>query len=319
MTPEALRILRYQLPPYGEGAKPSGEMRAFCRFYGINFTDQISGLEHLAGYVDSGPYRLAVHHWRQPDAVANLLIVHGYYDHTGLFGKLVEWGLRHNCNVVIFDLPGHGLSTGEPAVIHDFADYARAINDVLSRVWLPALPLWAMGQSTGCAALTEYARRFDWVFSALVLLAPLVRPTGWRGVRLSHSLFKPFLHSIPRKFSNNTSDKEFLEFVVSDPLQCHKVPLAWVTALRKWLADLEQRDLGVGPALVIQGDNDLTVDWPYNLDVIQKLYPETEIEYLAGAGHQLANESPALLARYLGVVQQYLARRGIDLAANRQS
>lgn len=319
MTPEELRVLRYQLPPYGEGAWPSGEMRAFCRFYGINFSDELPGVEHRVGYVDSGPYRLAVHHWRQPDAVANLLIVHGYYDHTGLFDKLVAQGLLHRCNVVIFDLPGHGLSSGEPAVIHDFADYARAINDVLARVWLPELPLWAMGQSTGCSALTEYARRFDWVFDALVLLAPLVRPTGWFGVRVAHRLLGPFVSSVPRKFSTNTSDREFLEFVARDPLQCHKVPLAWITALRNWLADLEHSSLGVGSALVIQGDNDLTVDWPYNLEVIQKLYPQTEVEYLAGAGHQLANELPETIAHYFSVVRQHLARRGIDLSAVTQS
>ena len=33
-------------------------------------------------------------------------------------------GLLHRYNVLIFDLPGHGLSSGEPAVIDDFSDYS---------------------------------------------------------------------------------------------------------------------------------------------------------------------------------------------------
>ena len=117
MTPEQLDNLRSQLPPFGEEALSSPELRAFIAFYDIDFAAQLPGGGHEVGYVSSGSYQLAAHFWQQPDAVANLFIVHGYYDHSGLFGKLVEWGLRHQCNVLIFDHPGHGLSTGAPAVI----------------------------------------------------------------------------------------------------------------------------------------------------------------------------------------------------------
>ena len=109
----------------------------------------------------------------QPDALANLLVVHGYYDHIGLFGKLLQWGLENRCNVVALDLPGHGLSTGEPAVIDDFGDYSCAIRDVLQRVRMPDLPLFVIAQSMGCAALVDFARRYEWPFAATVLLAPL--------------------------------------------------------------------------------------------------------------------------------------------------
>ncbi len=316
MTPEDLRILRYQLPPFGEGARPSEEMRAFCRFYGIAFTEHRADLEHLAGYVNSGPYRVALHCWRQPQAVANLFIVHGYYDHTGLFSKLVAWGIEQRCNVVIFDLPGHGLSSGEPAVIHDFGDYAQAIHDVLERVRLPELPLWALGQSTGCAALVEYARRFAWPFTAAVFLAPLVRPANWRAVRVAHRTLKPFVRSVRRKFPVNTGDRDFLAFQQRDPLQCTVMPLAWISALGRWLATLEKRDLGVGPVLVIQGDRDATVDWRYNLPYVQALFPKTEVLSLPGAGHQLANETESVRTRYFTRITEYLASKGISLDVN---
>ncbi|MCR9105271.1 MAG: alpha/beta hydrolase [Gammaproteobacteria bacterium] len=314
MSPEQLRILRYQLPPFGEGARPSQEMHAFCRFYGINFTERFPALEHLVGYVESGGFRLALHCWRQPDAQANLLIVHGYYDHTGLFGHLVEWGLANRCNVVIFDLPGHGLSTGAPAVIHDFSDYGRAIDAVLQRVWLPQLPLVAMAQSTGGAAIVEYARISSgspWPFAATVLLAPLVRPAGWNGVRVAHTLLRSFVRSIPRTFAENTGNLQFLDFVRTDPLQCHEVPLAWVSALRRWLKELPREDLGVGTALIVQGDRDLTVDWRYNLEFMAQLFPGAAVEMIEGAGHQLANETPATRAHYLNLVAGYLVERGV--------
>ena len=110
-----------------------------------------------------------------------------------------------------------------------------------------------------------------------------------------------------RRYAINSSDPDFVDFVESDPLQSRRVPVAWVRALRRWQASLPRRDLGVGPAMVVQGDADTTVDWRYNLPVIERLFPGCTTEMLAGAGHHLANESPALRERYLQTVGQYLA------------
>ena len=71
------------------------------------------------------------------------------------------------------------------------------------------------------------------------------------------------------------------------------------------------------PALVLQGDQDTTVDWRYNTRQIDKLFPGSDVRYLEGAGHQLANESVELRAAYLAEVTAYVdsllgdsARRG---------
>lgn len=313
MTPLQLERLRQQLPPFGDNAAPSPDLQAFCDFYALDFATRLPHVTHVAGRVRSGDFNLAVHRWCLRDARANLLLVHGYFDHTGLFNKLIEWGLSRGCNVLIFDLPGHGLSTGEPAVIDDFGDYSRAIDDVLHAANLPALPLWVMAQSTGGAALLDFAARYDWPFRAAVLLAPLVRPANWRRVRFSHALLKPFVHSIARTFSVNSSDPVFLEFLKRDPLQCQRISLRWVGALRRWLEALPRRDLGVGPALIIQGDADATVDWRYNVAAICQLLPGSRVEYLHGARHQLANESPAIRSDYLKRVEAWLSRCGMML------
>jgi alpha-beta hydrolase superfamily lysophospholipase len=312
-TPEQLQRLREQLPPFGEGVPPSPELAAFCQEYSIDFATRYPRVSHVAGRVRSGDYTLAVHHWSQADARTTLLLLHGYFDHTGLFSKLIEWGLTHHCNVLIFDLPGHGLSSGEPAVIDDFGDYSRSIDDVLGAVSLPPLPLWVMAQSTGGAALIDYARKYDWPFAATVLLAPLVRPAGWLWVSTAQRLLSPFTDGIRRTFAVNSSDRDFLEFIKRDPLQCHRISLRWLRALRRWLSDLQPNDLGVGPAFVIQGDADGTVDWRYNMPIIGHLFPASQVETLHGAGHQLANESAAIRTDYLQRVEGWLAQCGIVL------
>jgi alpha-beta hydrolase superfamily lysophospholipase len=311
LTPEQLRELRHCLPEFAAHEPPSPQLQEFCRHYGIDFSGKFPSSQHLAGTVRSGSHTLAVHLWRQPDATSNLLLLHGYFDHVGLFGKLVEFGLSRNCNVLIFDLPGHGLSSGASAVIDEFGEYSRSIAAVLKAAQLPDLPLWVMAQSTGCAALVDFARRNPWPFQAVVLMAPLVRPVAWMRVRVAHMLLQHFVDTVPREFAENSSDREFLEFVQRDPLQSKHVSVRWVGALRRWLKGLPEQNLGVGPALVIQGDGDKTVAWRYNLKVISKLFPGSEVAYVPDGGHHLANESDSIRAGYLARVDTWLTARGV--------
>ncbi|QIB65504.1 alpha/beta hydrolase [Kineobactrum salinum] len=303
----SLQTLREALPPFAQGRPPGPELVAFCRYYGMDFSQSLDGVSHQAGVVLSGPYRLAVHSWQIADAHHNLLLVHGYLDHCGLYRHLVDHALQRGCNVLAFDLPGHGLSTGTPAAINDFAEYGDAIAAVLAAAELPALPWQVLAQSTGAAALVEFARHHaPWPFTGTVLLAPLLQPARWWQVRAAHGLLQRLLSSVPRDFATNSSDREFLAFVRSDPLQAQRIPLAWVGALRRWLAELPLQDLGVGPALLVQGDADTTVDWRFNLPRYGKLFPGLRIELVHGAGHHLANESPLIRARYLEVIDRYL-------------
>jgi alpha-beta hydrolase superfamily lysophospholipase len=281
-------------------------MADFNRYYGIDFEQRIEGISHATGTVRSGEYHLAVHCWTLKEASSNLLLVHGYTDHTGLFGHLIEFGLRRGCNVIAFDLPGHGLSSGEPVAIDDFSEYSQGIVDVMAAAVVPDLPWWAMAQSTGCSALIDYAAKYPWKFTSTVFLAPLIRPVSWGKLRLGHVLLHRFKNTITRKFTQNSGDKTFLEFVQNDPLASGQLSLRWVAALRAWLGRLEYKDLGTGPILVVQGDADGTVDWCYNMEHICELFPGSQIELLPGAGHHLANETADLRRVYLEKVTEFV-------------
>ena len=316
MTPAQLAALRDSLPPFASVGLVPAQLQDYCRFYGLDFEVRLPRVHHRIGSVTAGPYALAAQCWLQPGASANLLLVHGYFDHAGLYGKLIEFGLLNNCNVLIFDLPGHGLSSGEPAVIGDFGDYALATGAVLEAARpSPDLPLWVMAQSTGCAALVEYARRNPWPFAATVMLAPLLHPKGWKTGRVMHTLLQRFKPSLKRKFAANSSDLRFVDFIRTDPLQSQRLSLTWVSALKQWLADLPLADLGAGPVLIVQGDADQTVDWRYNTLAYCQLFPGSRIQMLPGAGHQLANEAGELRHAYLAAVTAYVQAAGVPLAA----
>ena len=120
-----------ELPPLAAQASPDSQTtltadeRQYLDFYGINFESEFAGLQHSLGTIESCQQRLAVHVLRQPQATRVLLLVHGYLDHVGLFGHLIRFGLERGYTVVAFDLPGHGLSSGERVSIEDFSDYRR--------------------------------------------------------------------------------------------------------------------------------------------------------------------------------------------------
>ena len=173
MKPAQLDQLRDELPEFGE---PPGtpEYREFLDYYGLDFDTRYPRVAYRAGLSPSGDFQLMTHSWTLPDARANLLLVHGYFDHTGIYDKLIDYGLSRSCNVLIFDLPGHGLSSGGKAVIDDFSDYGDAVASVLAAVKLPDLPLYVLAQSTGCAALMEFARRHAWPAGRRALLVPRV-------------------------------------------------------------------------------------------------------------------------------------------------
>lgn len=287
---------------------------SYCSYYRIDFEHRYRDVEHYFGAICAGQYQIASHFYDLAGAQGSAIIVHGYYDHSGLFRHLIDYCLSRGYSVLVFDLPGHGLSSGRRASIGDFSDYQQVLAAVLNYVQPRAAGPWlGLAQSTGGAILAEYQlATAESVFERLVLLAPLLYPVRWKTSLLAYKLLHRLIDKIPRGFSNNSHDGEFLEFLRSaDPLQADHLPLEWVGALARWIAHIRQLPASVAAPLIIQGDNDDTVDWEKNMPLYQQLFPDASIHLLAGAKHQLVNERAdirgqvsALIDDYLGVVER---------------
>lgn len=252
---------------------------------------------HLAGRVEVGGFDLMVQQWRHPAAQGTAILVHGYYDHVGLYGSLVQFCLAHGLDVVCFDLPGHGLSSGAEAAIDDFQQYDAALSTVLQQVQLHATgPLYAFGQSTGGAILVNYLlsrqlRQYNSPFRAVTVFAPLVRPLGWRRGKVMHGLLHRFVSRLKRHFHANSADAEFLRFVAqSDPLQPRYLSVRWVGALKHWIDYIERQPASDVPLHIIQGDSDQTVDWRYNMPVLAEKFPQRTLTMIPNGQHHLVNE-----------------------------
>lgn len=297
--PERLRVGLRPLAP-GSPTVLTPEQDAYLRHYGIHFVEEFPGIRHRFGRVDSAAHQLAVHLWTPSDPVGTAVVIHGYFDHAGLYGHLIRHLIDRNLEVMTFDLPGHGLSSGTPASIETFDHYAAAFDACLQALGDRLCPPWHLvGQSTGGAVAMEWLlangiTRSSSPFSGIVLLAPLVRPYLWPANRVLYELARRFIRERPRSFSSNAENPEFLKFLRErDPLQARVLPVQWVTAMIAWKKRFVGYDATDLTPLVIQGRADRTVDYRYNLKVIEQLF-DARVIYVPEARHHLVNESAAI-------------------------
>ena len=292
MNLDALAANIKSLDPTSPPATSDAE-RDYFRFYGINFEENNDNITHHFGHIPCGRFDVVAHYYENKLAVETCFIVHGFYDHAGLYGNIIDYCLKRNFSVVIYDLPGHGLSSGEKASISSFNDYQIVLSNLLLffKDKTPA-PWCAIGQSTGSAILMDFLLSGgEKVFPKTVLLAPLVRPRGWSTSKIFHSVAKLFLTHINRKYADNTSDQNFQDFIKEeDPLQARRLPLQWVAALKQWITHFISAQPSPARPLIIQGAQDITVDWQYNIPSIQQKFPKGRVFYLKKAKHHLANE-----------------------------
>jgi len=304
--------LRANLQPLAAGQPLSSEALAYQRFYGLDFAQRSPAVKRQLGRFNAGGYEIVSQVW-WPDAppVATLFVIHGFYDHMGLYRHVIEWGLNRGFVVIACDLPGHGLSSGERASIDDFAQYQAVLQGLFIEAQSLQLPQpWHLcGQSTGGAIVLDHLLRYGEQSPAqgkAILLSPLVRPKDWGWSKLSYYLLRPFVKGIARRFSENSNDPAFLPFLQADPLQPLRLPTAWVGALARWIPRIESASPSARQPLVVQGQADKTVDWQHNLEVLKTRFNQPRVLLLPEARHHLANETAAIREQYFGFLDQYL-------------
>lgn len=289
----------------------TAEQQNYQRFYGLNHDLPPQVHSHL-GLLSVADYQIVTQVWCPAQPRATLVVLHGYYDHMGLYQHLVRWALTQGLCVLCCDLPGHGLSSGAQASIRTFAEYQQVLKALLAEVQRLQLPQpWhRLGQSTGAAILIDYLLHPP--AEGLppgrdVLLAPLVRPHHWTRGYITYRLLEPWLRKIPRSFSDNSNDLEFLAFVKrQDPLQAKILPTAWVGALARWIPYIEEAPSSSLSPLIIQGDQDKTVDWQHNLPILQHKFSQPKVKLLKGARHHLVGERADIRQQVLASIQEWL-------------
>ncbi|MCD6184614.1 MAG: alpha/beta hydrolase [Deltaproteobacteria bacterium] len=298
------------LPPLDLDAPCSanGAFQSYFDFYNLN----IPAAKHYFGSFRSNGYIIAANIFIPEKHKATLFLMHGYFDHTGILKDTIHFFVKKGYTVAVYDMPGHGLSSGERVSIGDLRIYSSILNDfvTLCQSQIPS-PAHIIAHSTGCSAVIDFILTTEDVpFDKVILIAPLVRSYGWYLSKTGVFICNPFFKNIPRKFGKNSSNSHFLQFVKNDdPLQYKKVPLQWPRALFKWNGSIQDYKVSSKKILIIQGKLDKTVAWKYNLKILKQKFPNLEIKMIKNGRHHLLNESPVLQKRIFNLILANIRQR----------
>ena len=282
-----------------ERAQNHASMHAFSRYlHFYKLPPQTDETSINAGTTEDG--QIVIVAWRPLESLGTAVIVHGYMDHIGLYGHLIQELLNRKLTILCFDAKGHGLSEGKSCSITYFSEYVESLKEIIALAQQHCGgPLHAVGQSMGGAVLMKHLLNEDneteSPFTSINLLAPLLQPRGWKLNRCLYHLTRPLVTSIKREFRPSSWDKAFLNFLkYSDPLQPERVPLDWVGAMDQWMTEFGTSLPNYYPIHIIQGNQDKTLDWVYNIEQFKQKFPAASLSLIENANHHLVNESEPL-------------------------
>ncbi len=288
------------------------EVKQYFEFFHIDFEDTLKGIEHFFGKFEEGGFEIAAHYFLKENAKGTYFIIHGYYDHVGIYQHIIRFCLNSGYSVVAFDLPGHGLSSGERASIDSFDQYMAVFKSLLERCKGNFDHPWhCLSQSTGAAVLmnyllTEKIDRENSPFEKIIMLAPLVQPFNWQMGRWAYELTRLFTKKVTRHFSHNSNSEEFLLFLrEEDFLQPRYLTVKWVGALKEWMEKFENFPVTDLSPIIIQGKCDDTVDWRFNVPAVMGKFRSARVHFLSNAYHQLVNESKVIRNRIYTIIEDH--------------
>jgi lysophospholipase len=230
-------------------------------------SDQIMGAGerlHLQAWLPAGPDLE-----RSSEPVAVIALVHGYGDHGGRHSWFGEDMAARGYGVYVYDLRGHGQSSGARGQIKRFDDYlddtALFLDEVRRRQ--PGKPLVLLGHSLGGLICARFAEERPCDVRALILSSPFLaltvqpEPMKLIGAKVLSAVW-------PGRDVGNTvmaedlsHDKAVVKAYVTDPLVHH-------VATARWAAEtLAAQDAAMAgaprialPLLLLYGKDDSVAD-----------------------------------------------------------
>ena len=84
------------------------------------------------------------------------------------------------------------------------------------------------------------------------------------------------------------------------------MPLRWVKAMHDWADRLPKHKPLMLPVLIIQGTEDRTINWQYNIPRLAGVFPNHNVVYIYGAYHNLCNESKDYQDRIFNNILEFI-------------
>ena len=102
--------------------------------------------------------------WLPESLRAVVLLIHGFGEHSGRYGNVVESLVPEGIGIYALDHQGHGRSQGLQGHVDSFHDYVIDVHSFFTQVVLPAagnLPVFVLGHSMGSIIAMNYVTEYS--------------------------------------------------------------------------------------------------------------------------------------------------------------
>jgi alpha-beta hydrolase superfamily lysophospholipase len=238
---------------------------------------------------------------REVDAArGEVLIVHGFGEHSGRYGPLTEHLINNSYAVTAYDHRGHGLSDGLPGHVENFGEYETDLQKMVSylRSRMKSTKLYIIGHSMGGLIALRYIAKNSGDVSAAIISAPLIAvavPVP------AHKLViaRVSARMAPRMRLDNeinptllSRDPEIGKAYAVDPLVNRKVSARWFAEATRAMEEVKAWAAQITiPLLVMHGTEDKLASVNATKQLFEQIESrDKELIIYPGYYHELFNE-----------------------------
>lgn len=183
--------------------------------------------------------------WVPEHSLGTVFLIHGFAEHSGCYGRLIQNFTDARLAVAAMDFRGHGLSEGPRGHTDAPNCYAEDIEQ-FTRIVLPSLnlnrPVFLFGHSMGGLVTLQLMLRNQITakVTATVVTSPLLGLPELGGVQKILARLSPiiekffptlgFPHNIPDDILSH--DREYLAQRAKDPLIVQKASPRWLSSIK---------------------------------------------------------------------------------------
>ena len=240
--------------------------------------------------------------WLPSDSPKSVLaVVHGYDDHSGRYGNLVDHFLPLGYALYAFDHRGHGRSQGQRGHVGSFEDYLSDVGIFLNIVRSKNhdSTIFLVGHSMGGLIALMFSIQYPKDLTGVIVSSPFLglnkKLHSWEmiSVRLLSLIWPTF--SLPNKSIKPeylSHDKSVIEAKGKDSFNHHVTTPGWFMEITKAQTTLLNNTHTFNPPLLIMyGEDDKIVDSRLPLVFYEKVvnYDKKIVGY-KGYCHEIFNE-----------------------------